>query len=80
MRIVEAIVRDQRTVLSVSSLVEDYYSIHDVCLSLPTVVCRSGIESVLRLNLSDREVEALRHSAAVLKEIGKELAVESLSH
>ena len=76
MRIVEAIVRDQRTVLSVSSLVEEYYNITDVCLSLPAVVCRSGIEWVLRLNLSEKEAEALRHSAQVLKEVRKQLEIE----
>jgi L-lactate dehydrogenase len=76
MRIVEAIVRDQRTVLSVSSLVEDYYDIRDVCLSLPMVICRSGIEWVLRLNLSDKEVDALRHSAQVLKETRGQLAIQ----
>ena len=80
MRIVEAIVRDQRTVLSVSSLVHDYYDIADVCLSLPTVVCRSGVEWVLRLNLSEKEVAALQHSAQVLKETRGQLAIESLSH
>ncbi|HYN16274.1 MAG TPA: L-lactate dehydrogenase [Terriglobales bacterium] len=80
MRIVEAIVRDQRTVLSVSSLVKDYCGIEDVCLSLPTVVCRSGIEWVLRLNLSQKEVAALRHSAQVLKEIRGQLAIEPLPH
>ncbi len=72
MRIVEAIVRDQRTVLSVSSLVANYYDLENVCLSLPTVLCRSGVEWVLHLNLSEKEVEALRHSARVLQEtIGK---------
>lgn len=67
MRIVEAILRDQNTVLSVSSLVTDYYGISDVCLSLPTIVNRSGIEKVLHLELSDEEQAQLRHSADVLK-------------
>jgi len=80
MRIVEAIVRDQRTVLSVSSLVHDCYGINDVCFSLPTVVSRSGIEQVLRLNLNEKEAEALQHSAAVLRKIRGQLAVEALSH
>ena len=40
MRIVEAILRDQSTVLSVSSLICDYYGIDDVYLSVPTVVGR----------------------------------------
>jgi L-lactate dehydrogenase len=67
MRIVEAILRDQRTVLSVSSLADGCYGLSDVCLSLPTVVNRSGVERVLHLNLSQKELAAVRHSADVLK-------------
>ena len=67
MRIVEAILRDQHTVLSVSSLVTDYYGINDICLSLPTIVSREGVEKVLHLELDDRERKALQHSADVLK-------------
>ena len=74
MRIVEAILRDQRTVLSVSSLA-DCYGISDVCLSLPTVVNRSGIESVLKLDLSAEELKALRHSADVLKGVIAQLGL-----
>lgn len=79
MRIVEAIVRDQRTVLSVSGLVHDYYGIADVCIS-STVVCRSGIEWVLRFNLSEKEVEAQQHSAQILKETIGRLGIESSCH
>jgi L-lactate dehydrogenase len=68
MRITEAILRDQNTVLSISSLVEDYYGIEDVCLSLPTVVSRQGISRVLRLDLSPREARGVRKSADVLRE------------
>jgi L-lactate dehydrogenase len=67
MRIVEAILRDQRTVLSVSSLITDYYGVDNLCLSLPAVVGRNGIERVLRLHLNETEERALRHSAEVLK-------------
>ncbi len=67
LRIVEAIVRNQRTVLSVSSLVQGYYGIDDVYLSLPTVISGAGVDRLLRLKLSDGEVEGLRQSAAVLK-------------
>jgi L-lactate dehydrogenase len=67
MRIVEAILRDQRTVLSVSSLITDYYGVDNLCLSLPAVVGRNGIERVLRLHLNETEEKALRHSAEVLK-------------
>ncbi len=67
MRIVEAILRNQRTVLSVSSLAENYYGISGVCLSLPTVVDSGGIARVLRLTLNEKEQAAFRHSADVLK-------------
>jgi L-lactate dehydrogenase len=66
MRIAEAILRDQNTVLSISSLITDYYGIDDVCLSLPTVVSRRGIERVLRLELSPHEARGVRKSADVL--------------
>jgi len=76
MRIVEAILRDQRTVLSVSSLIEDYYGIDDLCLSLPTVVNRGGVERVLRLELSEQEAGGLRHSAEILKANIAQLGLE----
>jgi L-lactate dehydrogenase len=67
MRIVEAILRDQSTVLSVSSLVQGQFGISDVCLSLPTVVSHRGIERVLQVDLANDEVQKLRNSASVLK-------------
>lgn len=67
MRIVEAILRNQSTVLSVSHLVQDYYGINDVCLSLPALVNRGGVQKLLRIELSEQEAEQLRHSADVLK-------------
>ena len=68
LRIVEAIVRDQRTVLSVSSLIRDYNGIDDVYLSLPTVIHREGVDRVLRIDLSVAEFDGLRASARVLRE------------
>jgi L-lactate dehydrogenase len=77
MRIVEAILRDQHTVLSVSSLVKDYYGISNLCLSLPTVLDRTGVARVLRLPLNEEEQKALCHSADVLRKTTAQLRVES---
>ena len=73
LRIVEAILRDQSTVLSVSSLIEDYYDIQNVFLSLPCIVDRGGVERVLRLELSPDEILGLRNSANVLKKMTQDL-------
>jgi len=67
MRIVEAILRHQHTIINVSSAITGAYGISDVCLSLPTVLNRQGVEKVLRLELSPSEQAGLRHSAEVLK-------------
>jgi L-lactate dehydrogenase len=72
-RIVEAILRDQDTVLSVSSLIENFYGIDDVFLSLPTVIDRSGVGRILRLKLNDVEIEGLQNSANVLKNLARKL-------
>lgn len=66
MRITEAILRDQSTVLSVSSLVKGNYGIEDVFFSLPTVLHRGGIERVIHLELSKEEETKLKNSARVL--------------
>jgi L-lactate dehydrogenase len=67
MQITQAVLRNQKTVLSVSSLIDNYYGLSDVCFSLPTVIDRGGVEQVLRLELDDSEVNKLRTSARVLK-------------
>jgi len=59
LRIVESILRDQHTVLAVSSLVPGYYDIEDIYLSLPAVVGRGGIERVLHLPSNGQETGAL---------------------
>jgi L-lactate dehydrogenase len=67
MRIVEAILRDQQTILPVSSLIDGHYGISDVCLSLPSVVGRNGVERLVPIGLSGDEAEALRRSAGILR-------------
>jgi L-lactate dehydrogenase len=67
-RICEAILRGQHTVLSVSTLIHDYYDIDDVYLSLPCIIDREGVSKFLRLPLNEKEKDGLQKSAKVLKE------------
>lgn len=66
--IVEAILRDQHTVLTVSSLMSGQYGVDDICVSLPSIVGAHGVEEVLNLTLSNDEEDAFRRSATMLKE------------
>lgn len=71
--IVKAILRSQERVLTVSSLVDGLYDIHDVCLGLPTVVTEKGILKTVNLALSEAEAEQLRDSAQVLRKVFTQL-------
>ena len=59
---------DQRSVLPVSVRLNGEYGIHDVCLSLPSVVGKDGVEASLLPRLDEDELAQLRLSAQVLKE------------
>ncbi|MBI9047504.1 MAG: L-lactate dehydrogenase [Anaerolineaceae bacterium] len=73
LQIVESILKDQHTVLTVSSQVPNLYGIEDLYLSLPAVVGRYGVERVLHLPLNEIEHANLRKSASILSEVVQEL-------
>jgi L-lactate dehydrogenase len=72
-RIVEAMLRDENSVLPVSTLINDYYGADDICLSIPSLVNRNGVERFLNLELSTEEQKQFRHSANTLKEAIKNI-------
>ncbi len=73
--IVKAILGSQERVLTVSSLVHDFYGIENMCLSLPTVINEKGVLKRVNLILSQKEQQLLLNSAKVLQETFKELKI-----
>jgi L-lactate dehydrogenase len=71
--IVRAVVRNQHTVLTVSTMLDGDYGVDDVCVSLPCVVGRRGLERRLNVELADSELEDFRQSARIVKESMREL-------
>ena len=67
-RIVGAVLRNERSVLTVSSLLNGAYGLHDVCLSVPCIVDAGGCEQIAAGRLTDDEASALRRSAEVLRQ------------
>ena len=68
-RIVGAILRDENSVLTVSTRTEGRYNLPDVCLSLPVVVNRQGVDRVIEAELNEEELVGLRNSAEVLRNV-----------
>jgi L-lactate dehydrogenase len=74
-RIIEAMLHDEGRILPVSSLLDGQYGISDICLSLPTILDRSGVRSVLTPPLSDNEAAALRRSADAVRNVARTLGL-----
>lgn len=68
LRIVECIVRDEHSVLPVSTFVDGEYGIKNVCMGLPAIVSKNGVERILEIPLNKEEANALQKSANEIKE------------
>lgn len=67
-RIVEAILRDENSILTVSSLLDGQYGISDIYVGVPTIVGASGTKKILEVPLDEEELNKLRISTTTLKE------------
>ena len=70
-RICEVILRDEKSILPISSMMHGEYGIEDICLSFPAILGKDGLETKVPISLDNEEVEALINSANLLKDIMK---------
>lgn len=68
-RICEAIVRNEKSILPVSSVMHGEFGIEDVSLSMPAIVGNHGIETLVPISLNEEETKKLQKSAKTLKNI-----------
>lgn len=66
-KILEALLHDENRILPVSSLLGDYQGIADVCLSVPSIVHRGGVEQALSIRMNDAELAGLKNSAEQIR-------------
>jgi L-lactate dehydrogenase len=66
--VVHAVLLDKKALLPVSSLVQGAYDIRDICLSVPSVVSRKGVERHVEIKLWPKEMQGLQQSAKALKD------------
>jgi L-lactate dehydrogenase len=74
-RIIEAVLNDEGRILPVSSYLDGYHGISDVCLSVPSVVGSQGVGARLDIRMSDDELAGLRRSADTLRGIAAQLGL-----
>lgn len=68
-RICEAIIRDEKSILPISSMMHGEFGIDDVVLSMPSIVGANGVETKVPISLSDEEKVNLKKSADTLRSI-----------
>jgi L-lactate dehydrogenase len=74
-RIATAILRNEASVLNVSTLLTDYYGVSDVYLGVPCIVDRSGVRNVLPLRINETEQNLMQKSATKLRGLIQTIAV-----
>ncbi len=67
LRISGAILRNEHSVLTVSTLTEGEYGLNDICLSVPCIVGEDGVDRIVAARLDPAEHEALERSAETLR-------------
>jgi len=68
-RISQAILRNEHSVLTVSSLLSGEYDLHNICLSVPCVVGQTGVERIISAELTADEKKQLADSAKTLASV-----------
>ena len=76
-RITGAILRGERSVLTVSTSLDGEFGLRDVCLSVPSIVSESGVVKIIEIQLPERELAALTASASVLKKAMEQLDLDA---
>lgn len=72
-RICEAVVRDEKSILPVSTALHGEFGVDGVTLSIPAIVGSDGVERIVHIALNEREKELLQTSAELLKKTMREI-------
>ena len=72
-RICEAIVRDEKSILPVSVMLDGIYGLKDIVLSMPTIIGAGGAEGQMPITLNQAEQDQLKQSADVLRDVIKNI-------
>ena len=65
--LVQSIACDQKKMFPCSALLEGEYGLEDLCIGVPVVLGRNGIEKIVELDLNDSEMDKLKESAEGVK-------------
>lgn len=71
--VVESIIRDEKRMIPCSVLLEGEYGQEDICVGVPVILGRNGIEKIIELDLNDDEKAKFEASAAAVRKMNDAL-------
>ena len=74
-RICEVIIRDEKSIMPISSMMHGEHGVDDVVLSMPAIVGKNGLETKVPISLDEKEKIKLKESADTLKRIINDLGI-----
>jgi len=73
--IVEAVVKDRKAVFPISAYLDGEYGVRGVCIGVPAVLGREGIERIVELQLVDEEMAVFMRGVEALKKVVSKLEI-----
>ncbi|MGN0220436.1 MAG: malate dehydrogenase [Muribaculaceae bacterium] len=73
-QVVKAVLHDEKKLISCSALLEGEYGEKDLCIGVPCILGRNGIEKIVEFDLNDAEKELFAKSAAAVHKTNAALA------
>ncbi|MCA0986670.1 L-lactate dehydrogenase [Guptibacillus algicola] len=74
-RLTKAILRNENSILTVSTYLEGEYGLNDIYIGVPAIVNKTGIREIIELDLNQMEKEKLHHSANTLKQAMQQVSL-----
>ena len=71
--LVDAILNDQKKMIACSVMLDGVYGQSDICIGVPCIIGKNGVEEILSINLNDSEKELFTKSAAAVRSMNDAL-------
>jgi malate dehydrogenase len=73
--LVDSILNNQKKMIACSVFLEGEYEQNDICIGVPCIIGRNGIEEILSINLNDSEKSLFEKSAAAVRSMNADLKI-----
>jgi malate dehydrogenase len=72
--LVDSIINDQKRMIPCSVYLEGEYGESDICIGVPCIIGKDGVEEILDVNLDEKEKEKFKKSAVAVRTMNEALS------